>query len=206
MNNRKIQKAKNGRQCLLSLSFMVFFGFPFYAQILVIDTFNVDLKEFNFKNVHKPEKIRDSLQLQLVSKKTFMQFPADELNRFNVHAPFFYDNADQHIKSKIYFSVDSIPPVYPLRNDMDTVITKSSVIQLSENQVSQKGVNVSFDVQGTELPGDIANMLLRLPYEKSITNKKNYKRVVLKSVEEVNVIAIRDLLSWYCVAVRVEIH
>jgi hypothetical protein len=57
--------------------------------------------------------------VQIVTKKTFDEFPREILNRYNSHGSFYYDENDKKVKSAIADSRESLPQVFYFKDDID---------------------------------------------------------------------------------------
>ena len=97
-------------------------------------------------------------RVQIVTKKTFDEFPREILNRYNSHGSFYYDETDKRVKSAIAESRDELPQVYYFKDDVDTLIISVDVV-LPSNVIS-----VNFT--GASLPGDFIDWLLRYNYRR----------------------------------------
>ncbi|MCT4559997.1 MAG: hypothetical protein N4A41_01350 [Crocinitomicaceae bacterium] len=111
-------------------------------------------------------------RVQIVSKKEYDEFPREILNRFNSHAPFYYDANDKKIKSPVYRSVQQIPQIYFLRNEIDTVFMRvDEVAKSMETENSNR--NLVIELSGKVIEGDLANTLLHMNYRKEYYRKEN---------------------------------
>lgn len=111
-------------------------------------------------------------RVQIVSKKEYDEFPREVLNRFNSHAPFYYDAKDKKIKSPVYRSVQQIPQIYFLRNEIDTVFIRvDEVAESLETENSNR--NLVIELNGKVIEGDLANTLLHMNYRKEYFKKPN---------------------------------
>ncbi len=66
-------------------------------------------------------------RIQIITKKTFDEFPREILNRYNSHGSFYYDETDKRVKSAIADSKDELPQVYHFKEDVDTAIYNGGV-------------------------------------------------------------------------------
>jgi hypothetical protein len=98
------------------------------------------------------------VRVQIVTKKTFDEFPREILNRYNSHGSFYYDETDKRVKSAIAESKDELPQVYYFKDDVDTLVIADDVV-LPSNVIS-----VNFT--GMSLPGDFIDWLLRYNYRR----------------------------------------
>ncbi len=144
----------------------------------------------NQKNIAKT--LQEGVNLQLVSKKQFDEFPRDILNRFNSHASFYYDINDKRIKSNLYKKLEDIPQIYFLRNELDTIYVSD---QTRLDNVKKKDLrNVVFEISSTQLDGDLTDLLLRLNYRKEFVQEGSVIKVILHEVPTGKVQDISDRL------------
>ncbi len=122
--------------------------------------------------VLEPVEEKRMPRVQIVTKKSFEEFPRDVLNRYNTEGTFFYDEDDGKVKSIIYQDVDHLPRVYNFRKDIDT-------IYFDLDQMTFDGSNViEARIPQNTIPGDLMDWLLRLSYRKSI--EQNGEELVLR--------------------------
>lgn len=129
---------------------------------------------------------RATQRIQIVSKKTFEEFPRDVLNRYNAEGTFFYDAADGKVKSIVYTHEDDLPRLWNFREDIDTVY-------LSELEEVYEEKNVlEVEVQDSILPGDLMDWLLRLNYHREFLRTAEGRVLRIYGVRDENVEAIRQ--------------
>lgn len=126
-------------------------------QLIVVETKMIEKEEL------KIEKMKDNLEsselnIQLVSKKQYENFPLDVIKRYNQKGDFYYDAKDKRVKSMIYTAVN-LPSVYGFKDDIDTVI-----IRTKTRQEVAKELILKVELKETTLPGDIGDWLLRFGY------------------------------------------
>jgi hypothetical protein len=116
-------------------------------------------------------------RVQIVTKKTFDEFPREVLNRYNSHGSFYYDETDKRVKSAIANSKDELPQVYNFKDDVDTVYIMEAL--------DESSTIVSVKFEGKSLPGDFIDWLLRY----------NYRREFIQSEEviELRIYRIPDV-------------
>ena len=131
-------------------------------------------------------------RIQLISKKTFDFFPVDVLNRFNSHAPFFFDGRDRRVKSVIFKSEEDMPQVYFLRKDIDTVFFYLD--ELLGEQAMKERRNIEFTINRDRIEGDLANYLVRLSFRKEFVQKKEGIQVTITDVDSGSLQSIIDQL------------
>lgn len=137
-------------------------------------------------------KLVEGMKIQLVSKKQYDEFPRDILNRFNSHAPFYFDINDKRIKSNLYQKMEEIPQVYFLRNELDTVFISEK--QLIDKVIAKDLRNVTFEISNAQLGGDLTDFLLRLNYRKEFVQEGSAIKVIVHEVPSNLVQNIADRL------------
>lgn len=99
-------------------------------------------------------------RIQIVTRKTFEEFPRDVLNRYNAEGNFYYDANDQHVKSVIYNNVDDLPRLWNFRDDIDT-------IYISVDEMVMDSLHtIEVALPGSQAPGDFMDWLMRFNYRK----------------------------------------
>ena len=106
-------------------------------------------------------------RIQIITKKTFDEFPREILNRYNSHGSFYYDETDKRVKSAIADSKDELPQVYHFKEDVDTVYIMEAL--------NESSTIVSVKFESKSLPGDFIDWLLRY----------NYRREFIQSEETI---------------------
>jgi hypothetical protein len=106
-------------------------------------------------------------RIQIITKKTFDEFPREILNRYNSHGSFYYDETDKRVKSAISDSKDELPQVYHFKEDVDTVYIMEAL--------NESSTIVSVKFESKSLPGDFIDWLLRY----------NYRREFIQSEETI---------------------
>jgi hypothetical protein len=109
-------------------------------------------------------------KVQIVTKKTFDEFPREVLNRYNSHGSFYYDEQDKRVKSAIADSKESLPQVYYFKDDVDTIEVQQPVVRNVKN--------VRIDFVGSSIPGDFTDWLLRYNYRREF--KRSEGNTVLR--------------------------
>lgn len=146
-------------------------------------------------------KMVKGMNIQLVSKNQYNEFPRDVLNRFNSHASFYYDINDKRIKSNLYSRIDDIPQVYFLRNEIDTTYITDQVRM--DKAIKDNLRNVSFEISSTQMEGDLSDMLLRLNYRKEFVREGESIEVILYDVPPAKVKDISDRLRTFRIRAEV---
>jgi hypothetical protein len=116
-------------------------------------------------------------RVQIVTKKTFDEFPREVLNRYNSHGSFYYDETDKRVKSAIANSKDELPQVYNFKDDVDTLYIMEAL--------DESSTIISVKFESKSLPGDFIDWLLRY----------NYRREFIQSEEviELRIYRIPDV-------------
>ena len=99
--------------------------------------------------------------IQFSSKNTFVDYPEEELRRYNAKGDFYYDINDKRIKSSFYPSNQDLPRISAFASEIDT-------IQLSVEKVAELDKDPTIiKLNGTTIPGDLAYWLTFFPYRKT---------------------------------------
>ena len=116
--------------------------------------------------VEKIEEVEvEKIYYQIVTKKSFNDFPRDVLNRYNSHGSFYFDETDRKVKSVIHESEDELPQVFYFRDDIDTLKFKTT------DEFTLGNVLQTEFVDG-KIPGDAADWLLRQNYRKEFVQSE----------------------------------
>ena len=130
----------------------------------------------------------EELRVQIVTKKTFDEFPRDVLNRYNAEGSFYFDESDKRVKSIIYPSADHLPRLFNFKRDIDTVYIPAGL--MSDEQTSILSVQFSDSI----VPGDVMDWLLRFNYRRSFeTNESGLELRLFGIGEEEQSAVIRTL-------------
>ena len=121
---------------------------------------------------------KDKRKVQIVTKKTFEEYPRDILNRYNTEGSFYFDESDGKVKSEIYSSKRELPRLYKFENDIDTVYLSADDVQ-SELDKSHIMVKLS----GNKVPGDLADWLLRMGYQKKFESTNEGLELHIEGIE-----------------------
>ncbi|MFN5909785.1 MAG: hypothetical protein ACK45H_00485, partial [Bacteroidota bacterium] len=143
-----------------------------------------------YGNLEKPLSIPEKPKIfyQIVTKKTFAEFPVEVLNRYNSHGSFYYDVNDGRVKSAITDSDDELPQVYYFRNDVDTL----KFISVDE---FTGGTVLSLNFAEGKLPGDVVDYLLRLNYRKEYLQSEEGVTLLIHGVPEDKFEVLNEELS-----------
>lgn len=134
---------------------------------------------------NQPVQLKDKLpnRVQLVSNKSYDEFPREVLNRFNSHAPFYYDEVDKKVKSPVYQSINQIPQVYLIREDIDTVYFYVDEVAQRLSPNSENRI-LTFEVPKSGIQGGLADYLIRLNYRKEYLKKAESIQIDILGVPE----------------------
>lgn len=120
----------------------------------------------------------EELRVQIVTKKTFDEFPRDVLNRYNAEGSFYFDESDKRVKSIIYPSADYLPRLFNFKRDIDTVYIPAGL--MSDEQTSILSVQFSDSI----VPGDVMDWLLRFNYRRSFETNESGLELRLYGIGE----------------------
>jgi len=118
------------------------------------------------------------LRVQIVTEKTFDEFPRDVLNRYNAEGSFYYDSKDKRVKSVIYKNEEFLPNLFNFRDDVDTIYFQEGVLEDEKTEI------LGLVFTDSLVPGDFMDWLLRCQYRRRVF--KSYKGV------EVRIFAIAE--------------
>jgi hypothetical protein len=121
---------------------------------------------------------------QIVTKKTFEEFPKEVLNRYNSHGSFYFDEKDGKVKSAVADSDSDLPQVFYFKDDIDTLIF-NSISEFSD------GTILSLNFVENKLPGDCIDWLLKLNYRKEYIQSEEGIRMLIHGVPEDKIEAIK---------------
>ena len=144
----------------------------------------------SLQNSAKYDSANPLRRIQLVSKKSFEFFPVDVLNRFNSHAPFFFDGNDRRVKSIVFKNEEEIPQVYFLRKDIDTTYFYLNDVLTEQSMKMRK--NIVFEVNRKKMEGDLGDYLIRLSFRKEFRQMEESIEV---TVCEVDTDAIQSIID-----------
>lgn len=111
-------------------------------------------------------------RVQIVTEKTFNEFPRDVLNRYNAEGSFYYDAVDKKVKSVIYKNEEYLPNLRNFKDDIDTIYLEVGVLDDERTEILVMTFTDSL------LPGDFMDWMLRCQYRR--TMRRNYKGVEVK--------------------------
>lgn len=125
-----------------------------------------------------PIQKSDNRKVQIVTKLSFDEYPRDILNRYNTEGNFYFDEKDGKVKSEIYSNKKALPRLYKFEKDIDTVYLSDNEVQ-NERDKKHLLVNLS----GDKVPGDLADWLLRMSYQKKFVRTKDGLQLHIEGIE-----------------------
>ena len=117
--------------------------------------------------------------MQIVTKKSFDEFPRDILNRYNTKGTFYFDEKDKKVKSVIVTNPAQLPRVYKFRDDVDTIYLDRAGMQIDEDDLDI----ISFDILTQIIPGDIMDWMMRFNYRREFELIDNNYTVRIFGIE-----------------------
>lgn len=117
-------------------------------------------------------------RIQIVTKKTFVEYPRDILNRYNTEGNFYFDESDGKVKSEIYETENEIPRLYKFEKDIDTLY-----LSLDEVESELEKIQISVKLSSEKVPGDLADWLLRMGYQKTFVRVNNELELRIDGIE-----------------------
>ena len=117
--------------------------------------------------------------MQIVTKKSFDEFPRDILNRYNTKGTFYFDEKDKKVKSVIVTNPAQLPRVYKFRDDVDTLYLDRAGMQIDEDDLDI----ISFDILTQIIPGDIMDWMMRFNYRREFELIDNNYTVRIFGIE-----------------------
>lgn len=125
-----------------------------------------------------------SKRVQIVSKKSYDEYPREILNRYNSHGSYYFDSKDRKVKSIIYKNEDYLPQVYYFRDEIDTVYLEPGMLD------DEKGKIIEVQFADSVVTGEVMDRLLRINYRRSLKTTEDGVVVRLYGVEEENIEAV----------------
>ncbi|MFK7785380.1 MAG: hypothetical protein AB8B56_09700, partial [Crocinitomicaceae bacterium] len=136
------------------------------------DSVTAEVVETNITTELKEQKI------QIVTKKTFEDYPRDILNRYNTEGNFYFDEADGKVKSEIYSSEKELPRLYKFENDIDTLYLSDAEV---EAEFDKRHIVVK--LLDDKVPGDLADWLLRMGYQRKFIRANSGLELHIQGIE-----------------------
>ena len=133
----------------------------------------------------KPKKTYDGIQI--VTKKTFNEYPIDVLNRYNARGSFYFDEKDKRVKSVIYPNEDALPQVSYFKEDIDTI----RVLQSEFNT----GIIIAVDITTGSFDGEFTDWLLRQNYRRELIQTEEKQVLRLCNIPEDRLSIITEYLT-----------
>ncbi len=120
----------------------------------------------------------DEQKIQIVTKKTFEEFPRDVLNRYNTEGNFYFDESDGKVKSEIYSNKKDLPRLFKFEKDIDTLYLSEEDVQ---TELDKRHILVK--LSDDKVPGDLADWLLRMGYQKKFVKTKEGLELHIEGIE-----------------------
>lgn len=117
-------------------------------------------------------------RVQIVTEKTFEEFPRDVLNRYNAEGSFYYDEKDKRVKSTIYENEDYLPNLFNFKDDVDTLYLDEGMLE------DQKMETIYFVFSDSLVPGAFMDWMLRCNFRRSINRTYRGTEVRIFGVAE----------------------
>ncbi len=133
----------------------------------------------------KPKKAYDGIQI--VTKKTFNEYPVDVLNRYNAQGSFYFDETDKRVKSVIYPNEDALPQVSYFKDDIDTMRVLRSELNV--------GISVAVDITTASFDGEFTDWLLRQNYRRELIQTEEKQVLRLCNIPEDRLLVITEYLT-----------
>ena len=124
------------------------------------------------------EEVKKEQRIQIVSKKTFVEYPRDVLNRYNTEGNFYFDESDGKVKSEIYETENAIPRLYKFEKDIDTLY-----LSLDEVEIELDKKQISVKLPSEKVPGDLADWLIRMGYQKKFVRGDTGLELRIEGIE-----------------------
>ena len=133
----------------------------------------------------KPKKNYDGIQI--VTKKTFNEYPVDVLNRYNAQGSFYFDETDKRVKSVIYPNEDALPQVSYFKEDIDTMRVLRSELNT--------GLTVAIDIATASFDGEFTDWVLRQNYRRELVQTEEKQVLRLCNIPEDRLLVITEYLT-----------
>jgi len=152
------------------------------------DLENIKLKEIELKKIEQGKdsilralvnaevKVISHPKTYFVSKANYSKFPKEEMNHYNTLGAFYYDSKELKIKSAIVNSKDALPSLGKNAIEFDTLMVKENT---SDNNDFH---DISVSVHSNKLPGDVAEWLLQLNYNRSFEIENKELFVIFRNI------------------------
>jgi len=142
------------------------------------------------ENVHRTDSVTTNVvetsiateaigeKIQIVTKKTFKEYPRDVLNRYNTEGNFYFDKSDGKVKSEMYSNKKEIPRLRKFENDIDTLYLSDGELQV---ELDKRHIVVK--LSDDKVPGDLADWLLRMGYQKKFIRVNGELELHIEGIE-----------------------
>lgn len=131
------------------------------------------------------------MRVQVVTEKTFDEFPRDVLNRYNAEGSFYYDTKDRKVKSVIYKNEEYLPNLWNFQDDIDTIYFDAGILEDQKTEVL--GVAFSDSI----IPGDFMDWILRCNYRRDMYRSRKGVEVRIFGVSEEEIDGIIEQIRMF---------
>jgi hypothetical protein len=163
------------------------------------DVVRVDSVTNNVTQITAPLELWEH-RVQIVTKKTFDEFPRDVLNRYNAEGSFYYDVKDKRVKSVIYKNADYLPRIWNFRDDVDTVYLPVGQLADTKQEI------IGFAFKDSIIPGDFMDWMLRCNYRREIFKTLKGTEVMIFGVDEDDLDAMLERIKLFGIDPKVIIE
>ncbi len=129
--------------------------------------------------------------VQFVSKKTYDDYPKEELNRYNAKGNFYYDKQSKHIISDYYPAEGLTPRISAFANVMDTVHLNKALYE--KNRLEK----VTISINQRTIPGDFNDWLIKQPYRKEFELLDEQLEIRIFDVAQDDIEVIQKMASLF---------
>ena len=154
------------------------------------DVLRIDSVTNNVTQITAPMELWEH-RVQIVTKKTFDEFPRDVLNRYNAEGSFYYDVKDKRVKSVIYKNADYLPRIWNFRDDIDTVYLPVGQLADTKQEI------IGFAFKDSIIPGDFMDWMLRCNYRRKIFKTLKGTEVMIFGVDEDDLDAMLERIKLF---------
>lgn len=163
------------------------------------DVVRIDSVTNNVTQIIAPMELWEH-RVQIVTKKTFDEFPRDVLNRYNAEGSFYYDVKDKRVKSVIYKNADYLPRIWNFRDDLDTVYLPVGQLADTKQEI------IGFAFKDSIIPGDFMDWMLRCNYRREIFKTLKGTEVMIFGVNEDDLDAMLERIKLFGIDPKVIIE
>ena len=163
------------------------------------DVVRIDTVTNNVTQIIAPMELWEH-RVQIVTKKTFDEFPRDVLNRYNAEGSFYYDVKDKRVKSVIYKNADYLPRIWNFRDDLDTVYLPVDQLADTKQEI------IGFAFKDSIIPGDFMDWMLRCNYRREIFKTLKGTEVMIFGVDEDDLDAMLERIKLFGIDPKVIIE